>query len=93
MSADRTPAQQALADLFLSFGVRLPLRATGMLGREIRQDDGHPLLFVVPSDSLSDDRGRALAIAHAVNAATGTPDREAEPLPALIPHAQRSAAE
>ncbi|MBO0246722.1 hypothetical protein J0671_25555, partial [Vibrio sp. Vb0592] len=37
----------------------------------------------VPSESLSTDRARALAFAHAVNAATGTPDHEAGPFPVL----------
>ncbi|KAB7782126.1 hypothetical protein [Methylorubrum populi] len=79
--ADRTPEQQQLADLFLSLGVRLPLRVGGLLGREIRDADGHTLFIVLPTGSQSDDRARALAIVAAVNAATGTPDHEAGPLP------------
>ncbi|UYW34291.1 hypothetical protein [Methylorubrum extorquens] len=83
--ADRAPAQQAFADLFLSLGIRLPLRACGLLGREIRDADNHTFLVVPPSGSQSDDRARAMAIAAAVNAATGTPDHEAGPLPVLRP--------
>ncbi|MEN3208602.1 hypothetical protein PUR23_00970 [Methylorubrum populi] len=83
--ADRTPDQQQLADLFLALGVRLPLRACGLLGREIRDADNHILLVVPSSGSLSTDRARALAIAAAVNAATGTPDHEAGPFPVLRP--------
>ena len=83
--ADRTPEQQAFADLFLALGVRLPLRACGPLGREIRDADNHILLVVPSSGSQSTDRARALAIVAAVNAATGTPDHEAGPLPVLRP--------
>lgn len=85
MSADRTPEQQALADLFLSLGVRLPLRIGGLLGREIRDAEGHTFFIVLPTRSQSDDRARALAIVAAVNAATGTPDHEAGPFPVLRP--------
>ncbi|WHQ72562.1 hypothetical protein [Methylorubrum extorquens] len=83
--ADRTPEQQAFADLFLALGIRLPLRVGGLLGREIRDGDGHTLFIVLPTGSQSDDRARALAIVSAVNAATGTPDHEAAPLPVLRP--------
>ncbi|MDV2984176.1 UNVERIFIED_CONTAM: hypothetical protein Q9R58_07665 [Methylobacteriaceae bacterium AG10] len=69
----------------MSLGVRLPLRVGGLLGREIRDADGHTLLIVLPTRSQSDDRARGLAFAHAVNAATGTPDHEAGPLPVLRP--------
>lgn len=83
--ADRTTEQQAFADLFLSLGVRLPLRVGGLLGREIRDADGHTLFIVLPTRSQSDDRARALAIVSAANAGTGTPDHEAGPLPVLRP--------
>lgn len=83
MSVERTPEQQAFADLFLALGVRLPLRACGLLGREIRDADNHILLVVPSSGSQSDDRARALAIVSAVNTATGTPDHEAGPFPVL----------
>ncbi|BAU91206.1 hypothetical protein MPPM_2601 [Methylorubrum populi] len=83
--ADRTPDQQQLADLFLALGVRLPLRVGGPLGREIRDADGHTFFIVLPTGSQSDDRARALAIVSTVNAATGTPDHEAGPLPVLRP--------
>lgn len=83
--SDRSPDQQSFADLFLSLGVRLPLRVGGLLGREIRDADGHTLLIVVPTRSQSDDRARALAIVAAANAGTGTPDHEAAPLPVLRP--------
>ncbi|GMA75828.1 hypothetical protein GCM10025880_22450 [Methylorubrum aminovorans] len=83
--ADRIPEQQAFADLFLSLGVRLPLRVGGLLGREIRDADGHTFFIVLPAGSQSDDRARALAIVSAVNIATGTPDHEAGPLPVLRP--------
>ncbi|OAH41020.1 hypothetical protein AX289_30575 [Methylorubrum populi] len=83
--SDRTPDQQQLADLFLSLGVRLPLRVGGLLGREIRDADGHTFFIVLPTRSQSDDRARALAIVAAANAGTGTPDHEAGPLPVLRP--------
>jgi hypothetical protein len=83
--ADRTPEQQAFADLFLSLGVRLPLRVGGLLGREVRDADGHTLFIVLPTRSQSDDRARALAIVAAANAGSGTPDHEAAPLPVLRP--------
>lgn len=83
--AERTPEQQALADVFLALGVRLPLRVGGLLGREIRDADGHTFFIVLPTGSQSDDRARALAIVSAVNTATGTPDHEAGPLPVLRP--------
>lgn len=83
--ADRTPEQQALADLFLSLGIRLPLRVGGLLGREIRDADGHTFFIILPTRSQSDDRARALAIVSAANAGTGTPDYEAGPLPVLRP--------
>lgn len=85
MSVDRTPDQQQLADVFLALGVRLPLRACGLLGREIRDADNHILLVVPSSGSQSTDRARALAFAAAVNIATGTPDHETGPLPVLTP--------
>lgn len=85
MSAERTPEQQAWADLFLSQGVRLPLRVAGPLGREIRDDDGLTHFIVLPTRSQSDDRGRALALVAAANFLTGTPDHEAGPLPVLRP--------
>ncbi|MBK3406253.1 hypothetical protein H0176_23720 [Methylorubrum populi] len=83
--SDRTPDQQQLADVFLALGVRLPLRACGLLGREIRDADNHILLVVPSSGSQSTDRARALAFAAAVNIATGTPDHETGPLPVLTP--------
>jgi hypothetical protein len=83
--SDRTPEQQQLADLFLSLGVRLPIRVCGNASRGLADGDGHPRFMGVPSESLSTDRARALAFAHAVNAATGTPDHEAGPLPVLRP--------
>lgn len=81
--SDRTPEQQQLADLFLSLGVRLPIRVCGNASRGLADGDGHPRFMGVPSESLSTDRARALAFAHAVNAATGTPDHEAGPFPVL----------
>ncbi|MEZ0252875.1 MAG: hypothetical protein ACAH20_18230 [Methylobacteriaceae bacterium] len=83
--ADRAPEQQAFADLFLSLGVRLPLRVGGVLGREIRDADGHTFFIILPTRSQTDDRARALAIVSAANAGTGTPDHEAAPLPVLRP--------
>lgn len=83
--SDRTPDQQQLADVFLALGVRLPLRACGLLGREIRDADNHILLVVPSSGSQSTDRARALAFAATVNIATGTPDHETGPLPVLTP--------
>lgn len=83
--ADRTPEQQALADLFLSLGVRLPIRVHGNASRGLADGDRSPLFMGVPSESLSTDRARALSFAAAVNAATGTPDREADPPPVLRP--------
>lgn len=85
MSADRTPEQQQLADLFLSLGIRLPIRVHGNASRGLADGDRSPLFMGVPSESLSTDRARALAFAHAVNAATGTPDHEAGPFPVLRP--------
>lgn len=85
MSADRTPNQQQLADLFLSLGIRLPIRVHGNASRGLADGDRSPLFMGVPSESLSTDRARALAVAAAVNAATGTPDHEAGPLPVLRP--------
>lgn len=83
--SDRTPDQQQLADLFLSLGVRLPIRVHGNASRGLADGDRSPLFMGVPSESLSTDRARALAFAHAVNAATGTPDHETGPLPVLRP--------
>lgn len=83
--SDRTPDQQQLADLFLSLGVRLPIRVHGNASRGLADGDRSPLFMGVPSESLSTDRARALAIAAAVNIATGTPDHEAGPFPVLRP--------
>lgn len=83
--ADRTPDQQALADLFLSLGIRLPIRVHGNASRGLADGDRSPLFMGVPSESLSTDRARALAVASAVNLATGTPDHEAGPFPVLRP--------
>ncbi|CAO4153258.1 hypothetical protein [Methylorubrum aminovorans] len=83
--ADRTPEQQALADLFLSLGIRLPIRVHGNASRGLADGDRSPLFMGVPTGSLSTDRARALAIAAAVNIATGTPDHEAGPFPVLRP--------
>ncbi|MGA4555125.1 hypothetical protein [Methylorubrum aminovorans] len=83
--ADRTPDQQALADLFLSLGIRLPIRVHGNANRGLADGDRSPLFMGVPSESLSTDRARALAFASAVNIATGTPDHEAGPFPILHP--------
>ena len=83
--SDRTPEQQALADLFLSLGVRLPIRVHGNASRGLADGDRCPLFMGVPTGSLSTDRARALSFAAAVNAATGTPDHEAGPLPVIRP--------
>jgi hypothetical protein len=83
--SDRTPEQQQLADVFLALGIRLPIRAGGMHGRGLSEADGTPLFMGAPTGSMSTDRARALAAAAAINAATGTPDHEAAPLPVLRP--------
>lgn len=82
---ERTSEQQQLADLFLSLGVRLPIRVCGNAARGLADGDGLPRFMGVPSESLSTDRARALAFAAAINVATGTPDHEAGPLPVLRP--------
>ncbi|KAB7782412.1 hypothetical protein [Methylorubrum populi] len=82
---DRTPDQQQLADLFLSLGVRLPIRVCGMHGRGLAEADGRPRFAGLPGDGPSNERAIALAFAAAVNIATGTPDHESGPLPVLRP--------
>ena len=74
---DRTPDQQQLADIFLSLGIRLPIRVHGNESRGLADGDRSPLFIGVPTGSLSTDRARALTIAAAVNLATGTPDHDA----------------
>ena len=83
--SDRTPDQQQLADLFLSLGVRLPIRVGGMHGRGLAEADGRPRFAGLPGDGPSNERAIALAFAAAVNTATGTPDHEAGPFPVLRP--------